>query len=274
MTVVHRSVDVVVEMPVVERAEVAVDKIGPPAGGHLAEANGHHSPAHPIPHATVHELQKQPLAIEATVSRSSFYESSKRLIDILLGSLLLLIALPIMLVTAILIRIDSPGPIIFRQERIGRGGVPFKFFKFRTMYADARQRFPDLYSYRFDAEAVKTMRYKEVDDPRLTRVGIWLRRTSLDELPNLLNVLLGDVTLVGPRPEIYELLPYYDESQLVKFSVKPGVTGFAQVHGRALLTFQQVLTEDVRYVHSRSLLVDAKVLALTVKEVLIRQGAF
>jgi lipopolysaccharide/colanic/teichoic acid biosynthesis glycosyltransferase len=214
------------------------------------------------------------LTIVSGAPRSAFYESTKRILDVAVGSLLLLIALPIMLVTGILVRIDSPGPIVFRQDRIGRGGKPFVFYKFRTMYADARQRFPQLYAYRFDPETVKKMRYKEVDDPRLTRIGRWLRRTSLDELPNLFNVLGGDVTLIGPRPEIYEWLPYYADSQLIKFSVKPGVTGFAQIHGRSLLTFQEVLAEDVRYVHSRSLRVDLKVLALTVKEVLIRQGAF
>lgn len=220
------------------------------------------------------ETRSARLTIVVGAPRSVFYETTKRILDLVVGSVLLLVALPIMLVTGILIRIDSPGPIVFRQERIGRGGKPFFFYKFRTMYADARQRFPQLYAYKFDPETVKNMRYKEVDDPRLTRFGRWLRRTSLDELPNLVNVLRGDVTLIGPRPEIYEFLPYYEDSQLIKFSVKPGVTGFAQIHGRSLLTFQQVLAEDVRYVHSRSFLVDMNVLALTVKEVLIRQGAF
>jgi lipopolysaccharide/colanic/teichoic acid biosynthesis glycosyltransferase len=263
MAVVDRSVD-----------SVTMDGIERLAGDRAMNSSAMHALVVQADARRATDVRGARIALVAGVPRSAFYETTKRILDLAVGSLLLLIALPIMLATAILIRIDSPGPIVFRQDRIGRGGKPFKFFKFRTMYADARLRFPELYAYRFDPETVKTMRYKEVDDPRLTRVGRWLRRTSLDELPNLVNVLRGDVTLVGPRPEIYEWLPYYDDSQLVKFSVKPGVTGFAQVHGRSLLTFQQVLTEDVLYVHSRSLLIDMKVLALTVKEVLIRQGAF
>lgn len=187
---------------------------------------------------------------------------------------MLLLALPVIVVTGVLIRLDSPGPIVFRQARVGIGGIPFTFYKFRTMFADAKERFPELYQYRYDHETVKTMRYKVIDDPRLTRIGRWLRKTSLDELPNLINVVTGDVALVGPRPEIPDLLPYYETWQLKKFSVKPGVTGFAQVNGRGLLTFQEVISEDLRYIETRSLFVDLRTLFETVIEVVRRQGAF
>ena len=202
------------------------------------------------------------------------YQAVKRLIDLVVAIPLAVIALPFVVLIAILIRLDSPGPVIFRQWRLGKGGKPFRFYKFRTMYVDARERFPQLYEYRYDAETVKTMRFKLMRDPRLTRVGLHLRRTSLDELPNLWNVVTGDISLVGPRPEIPEMLRYYEPWQLQKFSVKPGVSGLAQVRGRGLLTLQRTITEDVSYVQKRSLALDLKILGQTAVEVVRRQGAF
>jgi len=202
------------------------------------------------------------------------YTVMTRLLDIVLGLAGLLVTLPVMLVIAAIIRADSPGPAVFRQVRVGEGGRLFRFYKFRTMWADARERFPELYAYRYSEDEVRCMHFKHDDDPRLTRFGAWLRRTSLDELLNLINVLKGDMTLVGPRPEIPELVPYYWEDQLEKFLVKPGVTGLAQITGRGRLSFQETIASDLAYCARRSLRLDLKIIFTTTKKVFVQDGAF
>lgn len=142
------------------------------------------------------------------------------------------------------------------------------------MFDNAKELFPELYVYSYTPEEVVTMYFKNEDDPRHTSFGRKLRMTSLDELPNFLNVLKGDMTLVGPRPDIPEMLKYYDDWQKVKFSLKPGITGPAQVNGRGQLTFQETLKRDVDYVKDHSLLLDFKILIKTIKTVLLRAGAF
>jgi lipopolysaccharide/colanic/teichoic acid biosynthesis glycosyltransferase len=189
-------------------------------------------------------------------------------------------------------RRDDPhrGP-----DRRGKNlfGKPFTLFKFRTMYADARARFPELYEYRYDPHELHTMPIKVLvstknpasgpgvqpaagllDDPRLTRVGRWLRRTSLDELPNLLNVLRGDMHLVGPRPDIYENIRYYEPAHLAKLDVRPGVTGLAQVRGRGNLSFHETNEWDLAYVRDRSVWLDLKILAQTLWVSVRGDGAF
>lgn len=202
------------------------------------------------------------------------YAAAKRSLDILVSAVVLVLALPVLPLIALLVRLDSPGPIVFRQRRVGRGGKVFSFYKFRTMRVDARARFPEMYAYRYTRQQFLDMLLKTPDDPRLTRVGRTLRRTSLDELPNLVNVLRGDMSLVGPRPELPEMVPYYSEEELSKFAVRPGVTGLWQVSGRAILRNGQQLEADVRYVQSRSLGFDMGILARTAKVVVLRIGAF
>jgi lipopolysaccharide/colanic/teichoic acid biosynthesis glycosyltransferase len=186
----------------------------------------------------------------------------------------LVLSAPLCLVLAVLVRLDSPGPVLFFQTRLGRGAKPFRFVKFRTMLVDARERYPELYRYKYTPEQIEVMRFKVKDDPRTTRFGEWLRKTSLDELPNFWNVLTGDMALVGPRPEIPEMLPYYSGEGLLKFSVKPGVTGFAQTAGRGHLSFRETVRLDVEYVKTRSLLVDLKMMLNTVAMVVRGHGAF
>jgi lipopolysaccharide/colanic/teichoic acid biosynthesis glycosyltransferase len=202
------------------------------------------------------------------------YAWSKRALDIALSASLLILALPIIALIALLIRMDSPGPVVFKQQRVARGGRLFSFLKFRTMYADARQRFPELYAYRYSPEGFGDFYFKTPDDPRLTRVGRRLRRTSLDELPNLVNVLRGEMSLVGPRPELPEHLRYYGERELVKFSVQPGVTGLWQIRGRARLRYIEQLESEIEYVQRRSFLFDLEILARTPLAVLTGDGAF
>jgi lipopolysaccharide/colanic/teichoic acid biosynthesis glycosyltransferase len=202
------------------------------------------------------------------------YAVVKRVTDIVLGLIGLLISLPMMVVIAIVVRVDSPGPIIFRQVRVGVSGRPFFFYKFRTMHSDARRRFPELYAYRYTDAEIETMRFKILDDPRLTRVGRHLRKTSLDELPNFINVVLGDMSLVGPRPELPEMLRYYRPEQLTKFSVRPGVTGLAQIRGRGVLKFQDTIAADLEYVRTMRLKLDLTIMIRTAVVVVRRVGAF
>jgi len=202
------------------------------------------------------------------------YAVSKRFLDIALSLLCLVLALPVLLLIAVLVRLDSPGPIVFRQRRVGLGGRVFSFYKFRTMQVNARVRFPELYAYRYTRQEFLDMPDKSPGDPRLTRLGRLLRTTSLDELPNLLNVLNGDMSLVGPRPEIPEMVTYYSEEELSKFSVRPGVTGLWQVSGRSSLNKGQQLAVDAEYVKKRSFQYDLGILAKTAKVVVLRVGAF
>jgi lipopolysaccharide/colanic/teichoic acid biosynthesis glycosyltransferase len=148
-------------------------------------------------------------------------EIVKRLVDLLLGGLLLILLLPFGLIVALLIKLDSRGPVFFTEDRLGRDGAPFKVYKFRTMVDDA----PPIRGEDGSWE-------NPVDDPRVTRVGHALRRTSLDELPQLINVALGDMSLVGPRPDPVAALELYEPGDFARLAVRPGMTGWAAIHGR------------------------------------------
>lgn len=162
------------------------------------------------------------------------------------------------------------------RRRVEGYGRPFVFYKFATMYRDARTRFPDLYAYTYTTAQLKTIRFKVPNDPRVPPWAAWLRKSSLDELPNFLNVLRGEMTLVGPRPDIPEMVRYYTLDQhRLKLSVKPGMTGLAQIRGRGDLSFQETLACDLDYVASRSLLLDLQILWLTFLKLFKgREGAY
>lgn len=184
--------------------------------------------------------------------------------DRLFAAIGLLLLSPVLLFLALAVKFDSPGPAFFRQTRIGRGGRPFTFWKFRGMYVDARTRFPELYAYRYSSDEVKNLHFHPDNDPRVTRIGQFIRRTSLDELPNLINVVFGDMSLVGPRPEIPEMIPYYGDKAVMILSVKPGITSLAKLVGRDDINFNETLEFDTRYVVERSLAMDMKLLFGTV----------
>jgi lipopolysaccharide/colanic/teichoic acid biosynthesis glycosyltransferase len=207
-------------------------------------------------------------------NRTTSFRLSKRIFDLFGALVLLIVSAPIMLALVVVIRLDSKGSAIFHQTRVTRGGRTFTFFKFRTMYVDARERFPDLYNYDFSDGDFDSAYYKLADDPRNTRVGRWLRRTTLDELPNLFNVLKGDLSLVGPRPELPELVRHYQPENLACLFTKAGLTGLAQVAGRSLLTVRERLTLDTRYVANQTFLLDLKILFRTVIVVVRGRGAF
>jgi len=195
----------------------------------------------------------------------------KRCVDLIGAGLGLIVATPIFLVVAALVKLDSSGPVFFRQNRVGRGGRLFKIFKFRTMVAGADERREEL----FEQSIYPDRRlFKVVSDPRLTRLGGWLRRTSLDELPQIFNVLTGEMSLVGPRPPIPSEVDLYEAHHYARFDVKPGMTGPWQVTGRNTVTdFEQVVALETSYIRTWSLLRDVVILFKTIPAVLGREGA-
>lgn len=196
-----------------------------------------------------------------------------RLFEITVALTVLTLTLPVMAIVALIIRLDGKGPVLFRQTRLGKDFKPFTFVKFRTLYADARERFPEMYKYTFTDEEIEDFTFKLENDPRVTACGRWLRKSTLDELPNFWNVLKGDMALVGPRPEIPEMLPYYKGEMLKKFSVRPGITGLSQVRGRGHLKFLETAKYDVEYVETRSFLLDVRIILETIWKVVKRDGA-
>lgn len=179
----------------------------------------------------------------------------KRILDFIASVLGLILLSPVLVVLSVLVRFFLGSPVIFRQQRPGLHGKPFVIYKFRTM-ADARDAKGELCP----------------DGDRLTRLGSFLRRTSLDELPELLNVLKGDMSLVGPRPLLMRYTPYFSARERLRFSVLPGITGWAQINGRNESSWDQRLSDDVWYVENRSFRLDLKILCKTISRVFRRQG--
>jgi exopolysaccharide biosynthesis polyprenyl glycosylphosphotransferase len=193
----------------------------------------------------------------------------KRLLDFFISLVALIVLLPLLALIALVIKLDSRGPVIYSQRRAGLGGKPFLMLKFRTMVRDAEEQLKDLVPFDKLADPM----FKLPNDPRVTRFGRVLRRWSLDELPQLVNVLLGRMSLVGPRPEQIELVERYEPEHLFRVSVKPGLTGPMQVYGRGKLMFQERLAVEREYIENLSLGRDLRILALTVGVVLGRKGA-
>jgi exopolysaccharide biosynthesis polyprenyl glycosylphosphotransferase len=212
------------------------------------------------------------------LARPRVYISVKRIFDALTAAGLLCILFPIFLLCALAIRLDSPGPILFRQTRVGENGKTFPMLKFRSMYVDAdpalHQLFMDQYIKGTNA-AVGTESariFKMTRDPRITRPGRWLRATSLDELPQLWNVLVGDMSLVGPRPPIPYEVERYQPNHMIRLATKPGITGLWQVSGRNSTTFEEMVKLDVDYIRRRSIMLDLWILLKTIPTVLGRTG--
>lgn len=201
---------------------------------------------------------------EAPATATSGYKAVKRTFDVVVGGLITVIVSPLLLVAALLVKLDSRGPVFFRQVRMGQGMQPFRVWKFRTMHTDADPEVHRRYIEQLvKGEAPDSGLKKLVDDPRVTRVGSFLRKTSIDELPQLFNVLAGEMSLVGPRPGIEYELEHYLPRHFRRFDVKPGITGLWQVSGRNELDFVEMLDLDVRYVDDMGPWTDLKVLAKT-----------
>jgi exopolysaccharide biosynthesis polyprenyl glycosylphosphotransferase len=206
------------------------------------------------------------------VQLSSLSRAAKRMMDLFLAVGALVLILPIMLGLATAVRLDSPGQAFFRQERVGQFGRAFTIYKFRTMFVDAEQRLANLSSSPKDAG--NAILFKLKDDPRVTRVGRILRRWSVDELPQLINVVLGHMSLVGPRPPLPSEVRDYDGPAYRRLAAKPGLTGLWQVSGRSDLSWEASLRLDLQYVENWSPLSDALILLKTIPAVLGRKGAY
>jgi lipopolysaccharide/colanic/teichoic acid biosynthesis glycosyltransferase len=183
-----------------------------------------------------------------------------RVLDIVLAAIGLVLAAPLLLMAAIAIKLDSRGPVIYRQRRVGKNGQQFEVYKLRTM--------------RLGADPVGVGTPVLEDDPRVTRVGGLLRRLSLDEIPNLVNVLRGELAIVGPRPTLAAQVELYTERQRRRLEVKPGITGWAQVNGRAGIPWEDRIELDVWYVDNRSLALDLRILARTARLLLTGHGLY
>ncbi|MFA5078479.1 MAG: sugar transferase [Dehalococcoidia bacterium] len=187
----------------------------------------------------------------------------KRALDIVVSLAGLILLSPFFMVVALLIRLDSPGPAIFSQIRVGKDGKLFSIYKFRTMISEA-----DTVRKLISREDMDLISFQQENDPRITKLGRFLRR-GFDELPGLLNVLKGDMSLVGPRPEVPYMVELYSEKERKRLKVKPGLTGLAIVKGRGDLTIQETLEWDIYYVENRSFAIDIKILFATLWVVLV-----
>lgn len=198
---------------------------------------------------------------------------AKRIFDITLATFMLILMFPVMLITALAVAITSPGPILFKQERVGCRGRSFACLKFRSMRVDAENRLISLLKERPELLREWECNQKLQRDPRITRLGAFLRISSIDELPQLINVIRGDMSLVGPRPIVPSEVPKYGRHILSYFAVKPGLTGIWQVTGRNNSTYARRVAADVIYARSHSLWLDMKIIALTVPAVLTGRGS-
>jgi exopolysaccharide biosynthesis polyprenyl glycosylphosphotransferase len=194
----------------------------------------------------------------------------KRALDIAVSGVMLALLSPLLAAIALLIMIDSGTPVFFRQKRAGKEGVPFTMLKFRTMVVDAEERLAEL----VDLDQLDEPAFKIADDPRITRAGRLLRRTSADELPQLINVLRGDMSLVGPRPEEEAVVALYDERQRIRLAIKPGLTGPMQVYGRGDLTFEERLAMERDYLDNLSVAGDLAILLRTPRAIVRGDGAY
>ena len=198
------------------------------------------------------------------------YGTFKKSFDVSVAFILVLLSLPLMIILAICIKITSKGPVLFVQERVGKGGKPFKFYKFRSMAHNNDNSIHEAFMQKLIrgevmAEYDETApHFKMENDPRITEFGQFIRKTSLDELPQLFNVLNGSMSLVGPRPPIPYEVQAYKSWHLQRLSIKPGITGLWQVSGRSSLAFDEMVELDIEYIQKRNIFLDIKILLQTI----------
>jgi exopolysaccharide biosynthesis polyprenyl glycosylphosphotransferase len=224
---------------------------------------------HSISRIELHELEGYPLLTFSTIPTNEAVMFIRRILDIVLAFVLTVLTAPVMVVTAFIIKMTSPGPVLFKQERCGLNGRPFTMFKFRSMIDNAEQ-------LRFELEALNEMDgpvFKSSRDPRITWIGKVIRKFSIDEFPQFFNVLRGDMSLVGPRPPLPQEVSRYARWQKRRLSMKPGITCLWQISGRNEVTFDDWMKLDLTYIDNWSLLLDLKILLKTVPVVLLGKGA-
>jgi exopolysaccharide biosynthesis polyprenyl glycosylphosphotransferase len=198
------------------------------------------------------------------------YVIAKRCFDLAVGSAILVLLAPVVPVVALMIRLDSPGPVFYRQKRVGRSGRPFDFFKFRSMYVDADRRQEELETLNEQEGPI----FKIKSDPRITPVGKFLRRSSMDEIPQIFNVLRGEMSVVGPRPQLPAEVARYQPWHRQRLAVKPGITCLWQISGRSHIGFDEWMRLDVEYLRTRGLRTDLVIFLKTVPAVMARRGAY
>jgi lipopolysaccharide/colanic/teichoic acid biosynthesis glycosyltransferase len=251
-------------------AEKAEEHFTPGAPKGVPASNGPRADQSPVTY--ISSDRKTDARVVVRHDSNIFYEAGKRAFDLALGLVLLLIATPIILIAAAAIRLESKGSPFFVQTRLGKDGRPFKIVKLRGMFRDARMRFPSYYDYS-NKQNLDFCFHHEVD-PRVTRAGNFIRRTSIDELPNLWNVVLGDISLVGPRPEIPEVMALYGPYRDKYLSVKPGVTCLSKCTGRDRLTKRETIEYDLEYIQRRNFRIDLQILWRTFRGVILRRDVF
>ncbi|MBU5268303.1 sugar transferase [Clostridium cochlearium] len=208
--------------------------------------------------------------IEKDIKKKKFQFAIKRLMDIILSFIGIVILSPIYLILIIAIKIDSKGPAIFKQVRVGKDEKEFVIYKFRTMVVNAEKK----KSLDINPEDIGNFVFQSKEDNRITKVGKFLRKSSLDEIPQLFNVLIGNMSLVGPRPEIPDVTKYYPKEYAQRLLVTPGITGLAQVSGRGEIELKKTIYYDLTYIKNFSLWLDIKILFKTVFSVFKSEGAF
>jgi lipopolysaccharide/colanic/teichoic acid biosynthesis glycosyltransferase len=244
-------------------------------GHHMNGLNGHsngHGQAWPslATIATSGTYPREVPVFEAAPGEGFYLRFGKRVIDVAGSLFALLLSAPVLLIAAILIKLESRGPILYKSIRIGRGGRPFTFYKLRSMVNGADQHL-DVLSHLNETDGPV---FKIARDPRVTRVGRFMRTTSIDELPQLLNVLRGEMSLVGPRPPIPREVDAYEPWQMRRLDVPPGLTCLWQISGRSRIGFQEWMRLDLEYIKQQSFWLDVKILVRTIPAVLSREGAY
>lgn len=221
--------------------------------------------------AKVSPIMAVPSGVDITLRPiNPSYALTKRLLDVFGASVALIVLSPLFVTLAVAVAATSRGPIIYMCRRVGKGGRTFRFVKFRTMYVDAERRLDDVLCHNEKDGPI----FKMKADPRITPVGRFLRRTSLDELPQLLNVVRGSMSLVGPRPALPREVEKYDDYAARRLAVKPGMTCYWQIMGRSNLTFEEWMRLDHKYIDEMSFMTDLKIILKTPKAVLSAEGAY
>ncbi|WMJ81193.1 sugar transferase [Clostridium sp. MB40-C1] len=210
------------------------------------------------------------ISIQKDIDSKQLQFAIKRIMDIILSMVGIIVLMPVYIIIAILIKTDSKGPAIFKQVRVGKNGKLFKIYKFRTMVVDAESK----RELAIDTQDIENFVFQSKSDNRITKIGAFLRRTSLDEIPQLFNVLFGNMSLVGPRPEIPDVVNVYPEKYRERLLVLPGITGLAQISGRGEIELGKTVYYDLTYIKNFSVLFDIKILFKTVASVFKNEGAF
>ena len=201
--------------------------------------------------------------------------AAKRALDILFSLSVMILLSPVYLLIALIIRLSSDGKAIYYQMRIGRGGIPFRCYKFRTMYQNAETILQEILANDLEKQKEWEESHKLKNDPRVTTIGAFLRKSSLDELPQFWNVLKGDLSVVGPRPVVdEEITKHFGKKAEKIFSIRPGITGLWQISGRSDTSYTTRVTLDEYYVENRNMLIDLKIIALTIPSIILKKGAY